>query len=117
MLMKSSNDSVKSDNFLLNLSRGNYGIAKTFCHLAFAIILIFLITYFSNTAGWNNFLTSLSVFTYGVYIANVGIGLWRLSRKIKKEIGNFFTKLLSVLSVLFGLSALFNALKMLFLSF
>lgn len=116
MLMKSSNDSVKSDNFLLNLSRGNYGITKTLYHLVFSIILIFLITYFSSTAGWNNFLTSISVFAYGIYIANVGIGLWRLSRKIKQEIGNFFTKALSALSVLFGLSAIFNALKMLFLS-
>lgn len=66
MLMKSSNDSVKSDNFLLNLLRGNYGATKTLYHLVFAIILTFLIAYFSSTAGWNNFLTSISVFAYGI---------------------------------------------------
>lgn len=115
MLLRSSEtDKNSNNNFLVKLSLGKYGTARTYLHLIFALLFCVAVTFISKFAQWNALGIAIAIFIYGVYITNVGLGLWRVSRKIKQEVGSFFTKAIAALSVLFGISAILNALRLLF---
>ncbi|MNG55969.1 hypothetical protein D3C79_140410 [compost metagenome] len=113
MLLRSTDTEKNSNNFLSALSLGKYGIKKTYLHLAFALLFSVAVTFFSKIANWNALAIAIAIFIYGVYISNVGLGLWRASRTVRQEIASFLNKAVAVISVLFGISAIFNSLKLL----
>ncbi|AHG22990.1 hypothetical protein Z042_23040 [Chania multitudinisentens RB-25] len=115
MLLRSSEtDTDNNSNFLVKLSLGKYGVTRTYFHLVFALIFCIAVTFFSKFAQWNALGIAIAVFSYGVYITNVGLGLWRASRTIKQEILSFFTKVIAALSAVAGVMAIFNAINLLF---
>lgn len=113
ILRSSESDTNNSNNFLLKLSLGKYGVLRTYIHLIFAVLFIIAVMYISEFAQWNAWGVAIAVFIYGVYITNIGLGLWRASRKMKHEVGSFFTKIIAALSVLAGIGSIINALKLL----
>ncbi|WP_261435974.1 hypothetical protein [Serratia quinivorans] len=113
MLLRSTDTEKNSNNFLSALSLGKYGIKKTYLHLAFALLFAIAVDFFSKSANWNTLAIAIAIFIYGIYITNVGLGLWRASRTVRQEIASFLNKAVAVISILFGISAIFNSLKLL----
>lgn len=116
MLLR-TNDNNQKNNFLLTLSLGKYGVLRTYLHLLIAIFFIIAVTFLASFANWNVWGMAIAIFVYGIYISNVGLGLWRVSRKINNEVGSFLTKFVAAASVLCGISAILKSLNLVFTLF
>ncbi|AOR58853.1 hypothetical protein [Pectobacterium parmentieri] len=83
-------ENIKSNNWSGNIAWGYCGVGGTFGHLAI-VIMVF----------------------YGVYAAHIGMGFWRLARKLS-EVKTFLLRCLAAVCVMAGISAIFNGLALVF---
>lgn len=110
-------ENIKSNNWLAKLSRGDYGVKTTFFHLIAAILWAIANDAFISmvsSAAWAGVAAGL-VILYGAYVANIGMGFWRLARKITGEVKAFLLRILAAVCVLAGIASVFNGLNLLFL--
>ncbi|UMO89353.1 hypothetical protein HP572_07470 [Pectobacterium sp. PL64] len=115
ILVRSEN--IKSNSWLAKLSRGDYGVGVTFVHLTVAFLLATINYFFLGRLGngsvWVGYFVIAIMIFYGIYVANIGMGFWRLARKLS-EIKTFLLRFLSAVCVMAGISAIFNGLALVF---
>ncbi|PXW40608.1 hypothetical protein DFO54_11624 [Erwinia sp. AG740] len=114
-------ESLKSNNWLAKLSRGDYGVGGTFLHLV-AVLLLAVINFsllreIENGSVWVGYLAIVCAIFYGIYITNTGMGFWRLARRVPGEVKVFLLRLLSFCCVLAGITAVFNGIGLIFTLF
>ncbi|KGA34263.1 hypothetical protein KU74_12380 [Pectobacterium brasiliense] len=110
-------ENIKSNTWLASLSRGDYGIGMTFVHLAIAFLLAAINYFFLGRLGngsiWVGYFVIAIMVFYGIYVANIGMGFWRLARKLS-EVKTFLLRFLAAVCVMVGISAIFNGLALVF---
>ncbi|MEQ9769412.1 MULTISPECIES: hypothetical protein [Pectobacterium] len=110
-------ENIKSNSWLAKLSRGDYGVGMTFGHLAIALLLAAINYFFLGRLGngsvFVGYLVIAVMVFYGIYVANIGMGLWRLARKLS-EVKTFLLRFLAAICVMAGISAIFNGLALVF---
>lgn len=110
-------ENIKSNSWLAKLSRGDYGVGGTFMHLAIAFLLAAINYFFLGRLGnggvFVGYLVIAIMIFYGIYVANIGMGFWRLARKLS-EIKTFLLRFLAAVCVMAGISAIFNGLALVF---
>ncbi|BES85124.1 hypothetical protein PEC302107_23140 [Pectobacterium araliae] len=111
-------ENIKSNHWLAKIARGDYGVRITSMHLAVAVLLVainyFLLPYFVNGSVWGGYLVIAAIVFYGIYVANIGMGFWRLARTLSGEVKTFLLRILAAGCVIVGISAIFNGLAIVF---
>ncbi|MGG7670052.1 hypothetical protein ACQ4OC_15575 [Yersinia sp. J1] len=99
-------------NWLVKLANGQLSIGRTYLHLILALAFIAVITISAGYANWDLWAILIGMALYAIYIFNVGLGLWRVSKKINNAIAITLTKLVSVIAFFCGISSIINSIKL-----
>ncbi|RLM26531.1 hypothetical protein BIY29_05600 [Brenneria alni] len=110
--MTSRSKNIKNNNWLLKLSRGDYGVSTTFGHLVAALLLAVV-----NYAFMLNFggVFGVSVaagltFFYGLYTTNIGFGFWRLARELFGRVKALLLRMLALFCLIIGVLSMWDGL-------
>ncbi|MDC9818038.1 hypothetical protein ABRQ07_01040 [Pectobacterium polonicum] len=111
-------ENIKSHHWLAKIARGDCGVEGTFGHLAIALLLAvidhLLAPYITDGSVSMGYLAIAAMIFYGIYVANIGMGFWRLTRKLSGEVKIFLLRILAAGCVIVGISAIFNGFIIVF---